>query len=161
MADVLQAAQASPVAEVLQPLAPVQVGAPPPEGSVLTQIPQAPSPVVPAAPAADPVVGVVGLMEDPAAQKGALAGKGVDKKLAGPLEKGKGGARGSGERCKHGNFRSRCRECLGATLCVHSKRRCECAECGGSALCVHNRRKYSCKECGGSQFCSHNKIKRR
>ena len=124
-------------------------------------MPQAPSPVVavPAPPAADPVAGIVGLAEDPA-QK-ALAGKVVDKKLAVALDKGKGGVRGSGERCKHGNFRSRCRECLGATLCVHSKRRCECAECGGSALCVHNRRKYSCKECGGSQFCSHNKIKRR
>lgn len=90
--------------------------------------------------------------------------EGGEKKPAEPNDSTKAKSsttRTSGERCKHGKFRSRCKDCFGAVLCVHGKRRCECAECGGSSLCVHNRRKYSCKECGGSQYCSHDKIKRR
>lgn len=62
-------------------------------------------------------------------------------------------------KCEHNVYKSRCKDCGGASICQHNKRKERCKECGGSSICIHNKRKERCKECGGSSFCEHNKRK--
>ena len=50
--------------------------------------------------------------------------------------------------CPHGRWRSKCKECGGASICEHGRERHDCKECGGSGICEHGRRRRGCKECG-------------
>ena len=57
--------------------------------------------------------------------------------------------------CPHGRWRSRCKECGGASICKHGRERYKCKECGGGAICEHGRQRSNCKECGGASICEH------
>ena len=63
--------------------------------------------------------------------------------------------------CPHGKWRSRCKECGGASICEHGRRRSRCKECGGGSICEHGRQRSLCKECGGGSICEHGRIRSR
>ena len=57
--------------------------------------------------------------------------------------------------CEHGQERSKCKECGGASICEHGRRRSECKDCGGASICEHGRLRSTCKEFGGGSSCEH------
>ena len=57
--------------------------------------------------------------------------------------------------CQHGERKTQCTQCGGASVCEHGRRRNRCKECGGSSVCEHGRLRYRCKECGGKGTCKH------
>ena len=63
--------------------------------------------------------------------------------------------------CPHGKWRSKCKECGGASICEHGRIRSQCKECGGASVCEHGRKRSTCKECGGGSICEHGRIRSR
>ena len=63
--------------------------------------------------------------------------------------------------CKHGRYRSECRDCGGGSICEHSRKRSQCKECGGSQIREHHRVRSSCKACGAPAHCEHGRQKSR
>ena len=68
-------------------------------------------------------------------------------------------ANGTPMPCEHGQRRSGCKECDGASICEHGRLRSNCKECGGKGICEHGRQRHCCKECGGASICEHGRQK--
>ena len=63
--------------------------------------------------------------------------------------------------CKHGKYRSGCKECGITMQCMHKRQRHLCVPCGGGGVCEHGSVAYKCVECKGTGICPHNRRKNR
>ena len=50
-------------------------------------------------------------------------------------------------KCKHNQYRTRCKECGGGSICEHKRRRYTCRECKGGRFCEHSRQCNTCSIC--------------